>query len=89
LDADKFSGEPLFRHWKDGDWMVPMGMKGKKKLSDIFNDLGLSIPEKKRMWLVEYPEYSSRIAAIGCGRIDESMKVTSKTELILKIKFKR
>lgn len=36
------------RHWKNGDWMRPLGMRGRKKLSDIFVDLKFSLTEKKK-----------------------------------------
>lgn len=36
------------RHWQPGDWMRPLGMRGRKKLSDMFVDLKLDILEKKK-----------------------------------------
>jgi len=86
LDADKVGDTPLFRHWKDGDWMVPLGMKGRKKLSDIFNDLGYSIPRKEAELLVAYPGDESRVAAMLCGRIDDSVKLSAGSERVLKIR---
>ena len=39
LDASRFRFPFIFRGWHAGDWMIPLGMKGKKKVSDIFTDL--------------------------------------------------
>ena len=34
FDFDKLSFPLVLRHWQEGDWFVPFGMKGKKKVSD-------------------------------------------------------
>lgn len=75
----------IVRHWKSGDWMVPFGMRGRKKLSDIFSNMHLSIPEKEKAVVVEgTPE--GRIAAIlDYSKIDDSVKVGGKTKSVLKI----
>ncbi len=62
------------RHWRPGDWMRPLGMKGRKKLSDMFVDLKFSLPEKEKA-LVIADEGSHVLALIG-HRIDNSVKVT-------------
>ena len=62
------------RHWQLGDWMRPLGMKGRKKLSDMFVDLKFSLLEKEKA-LVIADEGSHVLALIG-HRIDGSVKVT-------------
>ena len=86
LDAGLLPEDLIFRHWKEGDWMVPFGMKGKKKLSDIFSDMHYSIPDKESAIVLEYPDSPTRIAAIVGVRIDDSLKVTDSTEKVLIIK---
>ena len=49
LDADKISMPPKIRKWKAGDWMRPFGMRGKKKLSDIFTDSKWSVFQKENL----------------------------------------
>lgn len=40
------------RHWREGDRMRPFGMKGTRKVSDIFSDLHLSASQKNSLWLL-------------------------------------
>ena len=45
----------LVRGWRDGDWMRPIGARGRKKLSDMFGDLKLGIDEKSAALVVVLP----------------------------------
>jgi len=38
FDLDKLRFPLSLRHWQAGDWFVPFGMQGRKKLSDYFTD---------------------------------------------------
>lgn len=51
LDEKVLDGEPVFtvRPWREGDRLAPFGMKGTRKVSDLFSDAKLSIDEKKRV----------------------------------------
>ncbi len=63
------------RCWKEGDWMRPLGMGGrKKKLSDMFGDLKFT-PSQKEKALVIADEGSHVLALIGY-RIDESVALS-------------
>lgn len=73
------------RHWKNGDWMRPLGMRGRKKLSDIFVDLKFSLTEKKKS-LVIADEGSHVLALVG-HRIDDSVKVTKDTSSVTVIRL--
>lgn len=73
------------RHWKNGDWMRPLGMRGRKKLSDIFVDLKFSLTEKKKA-LVIADEGSHVLALVG-HRIDDSVKVTKATATVTVIRL--
>ncbi len=74
FDTAKVPFPFVIRHWKAGDWMRPLGMRGCKKLSDMFVDLKFSLLEKRRA-LVIADEGSHVLALIG-HRIDDSVKVT-------------
>jgi len=80
LDLDKLQFPLKLRHWQDGDYFIPLGMKGKKKLSDFFIDRKISLPEKKRIWLLTSGE---DIVWIMGKQIDERYKVTAQTQKIL------
>lgn len=73
------------RHWQPGDWMRPLGMRGRKKLSDMFVDLKLDILEKKKA-LVIADEGSHVLALVG-HRIDDSVKVTKDTSSVTVIRL--
>lgn len=62
----------LLRGWQNGDWMRPVGLNGKKKLSDIFTGLRLSIEEKSRALVIVLPGSASE----GAGRGDSSSYVS-------------
>lgn len=61
----------LLRGWQNGDWMRPVGLNGKKKLSDIFTGLRLSIEEKSRALVIVLPA----LAGEGPVRGDSSSDV--------------
>jgi len=82
LDADR-SGRPAFRNWQAGDWMVPLGMQGRKKLSDLFVDLKLTARDKARALVIPYPGEKDRVAALVGHRIDDTLKITSRTRQVL------
>lgn len=54
FDARILDGDPTFelRHWRIGDRFKPFGMKGSKKLSDLFNDLKIAGDAKNRVTLL-------------------------------------
>lgn len=62
----------LLRGWQNGDWMRPVGLNGKKKLSDIFTGLKMNIEEKSRALVIVLP--GSTIE--GAGRGDSSSDVS-------------
>ena len=82
-DADRIPQPLKIRRWQSGDWMVPFGMRGKKKVSDIFTDLHVPVTEKTDALVVELD--GSRVAALIGWRIDDSVKVTDATVRVLRI----
>ncbi len=81
LDFDKLAFPLEIRKWQKGDVFYPLGMKGKKKLSDFFIDKKLSINQKENTWLLTS---AGNIAWVIGHRIDDRFKITNKT---LKIYF--
>ena len=68
----------LLRGWQNGDWMRPVGLNGKKKLSDIFTGLRLSIEEKSRALVIVLPGSAGEVAGRGCSSSDVSDSEASK-----------
>ena len=83
LDAGKLPLPLIVRPWRTGDWLVPLGMRGRKKLSDLFVDLKYSILDKQRARVIDWQE--SRIAALLGERGDDALKVTSETRTVYRI----
>lgn len=68
------------RNRRDGDWFVPLGMDGKKKLKDFFIDLKVPIKERDRIPLV--CDGRGIIWVVGF-RIDDRYKVDESTDEVL------
>jgi len=88
FDADTLDFPLLVRHWKEGDWMCPFGMKGRKKLSDMFVDLKYSLVDKQKALVLQQKATDApagRVAALLGERIDDRMKVARTTRTVLKI----
>ena len=68
----------LLRGWQNGDWMRPVGLNGKKKLSDIFTGLRLSIEEKSRALVIVLPGLTGEGAWRGDSSSDASDSEASK-----------
>lgn len=62
----------LLRGWRNGDWMRPVGLNGKKKLSDIFTGLKMSIEEKSRALVIVLPGSAGEGAGSGGSSSDVS-----------------
>ncbi|MFN5704444.1 MAG: tRNA lysidine(34) synthetase TilS [bacterium] len=82
VDYDKLEFPIQIRHWQAGDWFIPMGMKGKKKLSDFFIDEKFSIQKKENTFVIVSGKI---IAAILNNRVDDRYKITGTTNRILKV----
>jgi tRNA(Ile)-lysidine synthase len=77
--------EPLvLRTWKEGDKMKPLGMRGKKKVSDILIDDKTSMPDKEKQLVLES---DGEIVWLINRRISEIFKITEQTSTILRLKY--
>ena len=86
FDATALPFPLKLRRWTSGDWMQPLGLRGRKKLSDLFVDLKWSLPEKEQAAVLEHPDGAAgHIGALLCCRVDESLKVRPDTKEILEI----
>jgi len=83
LDAEKIIFPLTVRRTKDGDWMIPYGMKGRKLLSDIMTDKKLTVFEKRRVLVVTDAE--GNIVWLAGLRTDNRFSVTSSTKKVVAI----
>lgn len=82
LDADKLKFPLRVRRWQEGDWFVPFGMSGRKKLSDYLIDKKVSMAEKSRQFVLLSGD---DIVWVVGRRLDDRYAITRKTENVLKI----
>ena len=82
LDADKLKFPLKVRRWQEGDWFVPFGMSGRKKLSDYLIDKKVSMAEKSRQFVLMSGD--DIVWVIG-RRLDDRFSITRKTENVLKV----
>lgn len=83
LDADKISFPLILRHWQEGDSFFPLGMKGKKLLSDYFIDEKFSMEEKQQQFLLLT---DNTVLWVVGKRLAEYARLTPTTQNILQIK---
>ena len=84
LDAEKLNFPLKLRKWRKGDSFKPFGMGGSKKLSKFFKDEKLSATEKEKIWVLV--DKNEVVWVVG-KRMDDTYKVTQKTEKIIKITY--
>lgn len=84
IDTDKIKGALHVRKWKHGDSFIPLGMKGKKNISDYLTDKKKNIIEKENTYILTDEE---NIVWIVGERLDDRYKITPKTKETTIIKY--
>lgn len=83
-DAEKVKFPFGVRLWETGDYFIPLGMKGRKKISDFYVDQKLSLTEKGRTWLLTDSE---KILWVMGHRLDNRVSVSKKTKNCYRLEF--
>lgn len=82
FDLDSIENSVVIRKRKDGDKITPLGMKGSKKLKDIF--INEKIPKEERDY-IPIVEFDGNIAWVTGIKASEEYKVKNSSKNILKI----
>lgn len=82
LDIDSLRFPLTWRKWKAGDFFFPLGMTGRKKISDFLVDQKVSLVDKGAVSVLES---AGEIAWVVGYRIDDRFKVKPTTEHVLLI----
>ena len=85
FDADKLIFPLKLRKWREGDSFIPLGMQGRKKLSDFFIDNKINRFEKDRIWLLLS---GGQIIWIIGHRIDDRYKISPETKNVFEVILK-
>ncbi|MFT5750270.1 MAG: tRNA(Ile)-lysidine synthase [Ancylomarina sp.] len=84
FDSDKLKFPLKLRKWEEGDVFHPIGMNGRKKVSDYFIDNKFSLTEKENAWLLVS---GKDIVWLVGHRMDDRYKIANKTQSICEIKI--
>ena len=84
FDYNKLKFPLTLRRWRSGDWFIPFGMKGRKKLSDYFTDHKFSLLDKDNVWILCSGE---DIIWIVGERTDNRFRVDNNTKHAFIINF--
>lgn len=84
VDREKITFPLTLRPWKPGDYFFPLGMKGKKKISDFYTDEKIDRFRKEKIYLLLS---GKDIVCILGHRIDDRFKITSSTKEVLTIRL--
>jgi len=84
LDFDKLQFPLELRTWQKGDIFQPLGMRGKKKLSDFFIDQKMSLFEKENTWLLCS---AGQIVWIVGHRIDGRFKLVETSQKVYLVRL--
>ncbi len=83
VDKAKLTFPLLLRPWQKGDKLKPFGMKGSKKVSDLFSEFKLNDSDKSKLLILE--NATGEIIWVVNLKVDDRFKVTNKTKEILKL----
>ena len=72
------------RKWEEGDFFIPIGMKGKKKVSNFLTDIKLNLFEKQNIYVLCSGE---QIIWIIGYRPDDRFKITDYTKILYKVEI--
>ena len=84
FDAKTLSFPLIVRHPQKGDYFYPLGLSGKKKISDLLTDLKIPRTQKQNVWLVTSGE---QIIWVMGYRTDNRFRCKKNTKQFFHFKF--
>lgn len=83
FDLDKLKFPLTLRRWREGDWFMPIGLKGKKKISDFLIDQKVPLNLKDQVLLLTAAD--GKVVWVVGLRPDDRFKVTEETQRVLQV----
>ena len=84
VNADRLNSRLVLRTWKKGDWFMPLGMAGRKKISNLLVDEKIPLYRKDAIPVLE----SHGNIVWVCGvRLDNRYRVSTETKNVLRLEF--
>lgn len=77
FDYNKLNFPLTLRPWQEGDWFIPFGMDGKKKVSDFLIDQKVPLHRKDTVLVIES---EGQIIWVVGYRIDNRFKITEESD---------
>jgi tRNA(Ile)-lysidine synthase len=85
IDAENLSFPLKLRVWNEGDKIIPLGMIGSKKVSDILIDTKTSMLQKQNQYVLE--NGNGKLIWVVGKKISDEFKVTKLTQAQVKLSF--
>ena len=83
FDRSRVNSTIVLRRWRNGDWFIPFGMKGRKLVSDYMTDRKLNLLEKERQLILCNGTADGDVMWVVGQRTDDRFRVGRDTELQL------
>ena len=86
VDLDMIGGDTLIlRSWREGDWFVPLGLGGRKKISDFLIDA--RVPRYSKHHFPVLTTERGEVVWLCGKRLDDRFKLTEHTRRMGKLAF--
>lgn len=83
LSADALQFPLTLRKWRAGDWFIPLGLKGQKKVSDFLIDNKVPLPDKEQQGVLV--SGNDTIIWLVGRRIDDRFRVCEQSKAVVRI----
>jgi len=84
VDTDQLRFPLIWRKWKPGDYLYPLGMQKKKKVARLLIDAKIPLHEKEQIWVLESDHKLVWVAGV---RMDHRFRVKEKTRQITRFRI--